>query len=145
MIYIILAILSGVSVVLARVINYMLAERIGILQGTFFNYLFGFLGSLILLGVSGGMAKAFSIETLSAPWWAYTGGLIGIIVVTLSSFLSAKISAFYLSILLFVGQLFAGIFIDYIVSGTFSIFKIVGGIVVVAGLSYNLIIDKKSV
>ena len=47
MLYILLAILSGVSVVLSRIVNFKLAEEIGTFQGTFFNYLTGFITSLI--------------------------------------------------------------------------------------------------
>lgn len=142
--YITLAILAGVSIVLSRIINYVLADKIGLFQGTFFNYLLGFLGSFILLIVSGDMMQLFNISSYQGTWWAYLGGLVGVGVIALSSFLSSKISAFYLTLLLFVGQLFGGMALDYFVSGDFSLQKIVGGFLVVIGLSYNLWIDARS-
>ena len=36
MIYILLAILAGISIVTSRVINFSLADKIGVFQGTFF-------------------------------------------------------------------------------------------------------------
>lgn len=142
--YIILAILTGISIVLSRSINYVLAEKIGLLQGTFFNYLTGFLGSFVLLLISGDTLKLFSLSSYQGNWWAYLGGLTGIAAVSLSSLLSSKISAFYLSLLLFIGQLFAGILLDYITNGIFSLNKVLGGILVVIGLGYNLWIDTKN-
>lgn len=141
--YITLAILSGVSIVLARIVNYVLADKIGLFQGTFFNYLLGFLGSFVLLLVSGDTMDLFSISSYQGTWWAYLGGLVGVGVIALSSHLSSKISAFYLTLLLFVGQLFGGMLLDYLVNGDFSWKKIAGGILVVIGLSYNLWVDSK--
>ncbi len=47
--YLAIAFLSGVTIVLSRVINYVLSDKIGIFQGTFFNYALGLLGSTALL------------------------------------------------------------------------------------------------
>ena len=49
----------------------------------------------------------------------------------------------YLTLLLFIGQLFTGMLLDYLVAGDFSLNKIIGGVLVIAGLSYNLWIDTK--
>jgi len=80
----------------------------------------------------------------SIPPIAYLGGLMGIMVVGISSYLTPKISVFYLTLFLFVGQLFVGVFLDYIALGQLSIGKVIGGLLVVTGLTYNLIIDKRS-
>lgn len=140
--YLTIAFLSGVTIVLARVINYALADKIGIFQGTFFNYVLGLLGSVILLLFSGETFKLFEISSYQASWWAYTGGLVGVGVIALSSYLSSKISAFYLTLLLFVGQLFVGILLDYLAIGYFSTIKLFGSVLVIIGLSYNLFVDK---
>ncbi len=141
---IMLAILAGVSIVLSRIVNYVLAQKIGLFQGTFFNYLLGFLGSFILLLISGSAMDLFSLSSYQGTWWAYLGGLIGIATISISSILSSKISAFYLTLLLFVGQLFGGMLLDYFVDGDFSLQKVIGGLLVVVGLSYNLWVDSKS-
>ncbi|MDR4190907.1 EamA-like transporter family protein, partial [Bacillus pseudomycoides] len=41
MLYICIAILAGISIVVARIINANLAAEIGIFQGTFVNYITG--------------------------------------------------------------------------------------------------------
>lgn len=142
--YLTIAFLSGVTIVLARVINYALADKIGIFQGTFFNYVLGLLGSVILLLFSGETFKLFEISSYQGSWWAYTGGLVGVGVIALSSYLSSKISAFYLTLLLFVGQLFVGILLDYLAIGYFSTIKLFGSVLVIIGLSYNLFVDKNT-
>lgn len=143
MLYITFAILSGVTIVLSRSINGMLADRIGGYQSTLFNYITGLLGSALLMFISGQTLQLFQISTYSATWWAYTGGLVGVFSVTLSSVLSNRIAAFYLTLLIFIGQLFTGVIIDYISTGAISILQVAGGILVVLGLSYNLFIDRK--
>lgn len=142
MFYILVAILSGITNVISRSVNFVLSERIGVYQSTFFNYIFGLAGSFILLTISGETFKLFTDSSYSAPWIVYTGGLVGVAVVSLQVFLSSKVSSFYLTLLLFVGQLFTGIIIDYFSTVKISIYQVIGGILVVVGLGYNLYIDK---
>lgn len=143
LIYLILAILGGVSIVVARTINSKLATHIGIFEGTLFNYITGLLTSIIVFLISGNLSSIKDIGNSNIPLWAYVGGLIGIIVVTLSSFVATKISVFYLTIIMFIGQIFTGVLVDYFREGTLSLSKILGGLIVAAGLGYNLIIDSK--
>ncbi len=45
MLYMIIAICAGISITVARLINSNLADRIGIFQGTFYNYAIGLIVS----------------------------------------------------------------------------------------------------
>jgi len=56
--------------------------------------------------------------------------------------MTPRISSFYLTLFIFIGQLFMGIVIDYITLGKASTGKVIGGILVLIGLAYNLIVDK---
>lgn len=142
MIYIIFAILCGVTNVLSRSVNFVLSDRVGMYQSTLFNYIFGLSGSFLLLLISGETFKLFTTSSYNAPWFVYAGGLLGVVVVTMLSFLSSKVSSFYLTLLLFVGQLFTGIIIDALSTGKISIYQVIGGALVILGLAYNLYIDK---
>lgn len=144
MFYIFISILAGVSIVVARIINSNLAERIGIFQGTFFNYVVGLIFSAIFLFISSETLNLSILKTNALPIWAYLGGMVGVVVVVLSSYITPKISAFYLTLLMFIGQLFVGIIIDYFTINKLSVGKIIGGCLVLAGLTYNLIIDRKA-
>lgn len=145
LIYLILAILGGVSIVVARSVNSKLATHIGIFEGTLFNYITGLVTSIIVFIISGNLASVKDIGNSNIPLWAYVGGLIGIMVVTLSSFVATKISVFYLTIIMFIGQIFTGVAVDYFREGNLSLSKILGGLIVAVGLGYNLIIDSKTV
>jgi len=142
MLYIFLAIMAGVSIVIARIINSNLAEKIGISEGTFFNYVFGLFFSVIFLLISKETLNISSDKLSSIPVWAYLGGLVGVIVIVLSSYITPRISAFYLTLIIFIGQLFIGIIMDYLTLNKLSIGKVIGGLLVLAGLTYNLLIDK---
>lgn len=141
---IIVAIAAGASIVISRNINSILAEKKGLLTSTFFNYLTGVSLSIIFLLISSESIKQSYSLLGTVPLWAYLGGLLGVAVVAISNLVTPKISAFYMSLIIFVGQLFTGIIIDYFALGLISAGKIIGGLLVVAGLIYNLNIDNKT-
>ena len=49
-------------------------------------------------------------------------------------------SSFYITLIIFIGQLFSGIIIDFLILKTMPLQKIIGGVLVIAGLGYNLYI-----
>lgn len=143
MLYILLAILSGVSVVISRIINSKLAEEIGTFQGTFFNYLTGLITSTIFLLITKDYINIPPIHELNLPIYSYLGGSIGILVVVLSNYTTPKVSSFSLTLLVFIGQLSIGIIIDYFNSNTLSVGKLIGGLFILIGLTYNILVDQK--
>lgn len=137
--------LAGVLIVIARNINSLLAERIGLFPGTLFNYITGLALSIVFLFISGEAARLSFGSLEAVPFEAYLGGLLGVVVVVLSNIVTSKISAFYMSLIIFAGQLFTGIIIDYFVLGLLSAGKVIGGFLVVAGLVYNLRLDSRTI
>ncbi|HDR7657998.1 MULTISPECIES: DMT family transporter [Bacillus] len=142
MLYVTIATLAGVSIVVARIINANLAAKIGNWEGTFFNYITGLFFSMLFLIFSSDSIYIPSHTLQSIPIAVYLGGLVGVIVISLSNYITPKISAFYLTLLIFIGQLFAGTIIDFILSHELSTGKVVGGIFVLIGLTYNLLVDR---
>ncbi|WP_283751081.1 DMT family transporter [Bacillus cereus] len=142
MLYICIAILVGVSIVVARIINANLAKKIGNWEGTFFNYITGLFFSMLFLIFSSDSLYISSYTLQSIPIAVYLGGLVGVIVISLSNYITPKIPAFYLTLLIFIGQLFTGTIIDFFLSHELSMGKIVGGIFVLIGLTYNLLVDR---
>lgn len=143
MVGIIVSILAGGTIVVSRIINAKLAERIGTLQSTLFNYIVGLLISILFLFV---MKDKFILFTISPQFdqsWIYIGGLVGVLTILISNVVSLKLSTFNATLFIFIGQLFAGMFIDYMILKQFSIYQFFGGILVLFGLIYNLSIDKK--
>lgn len=140
---IILALASGLTNVLGRIVNSNLANKIGILPGTFYNYLTGLITSAVFFMFSSNSLRYSPDKFLGLPVYAYIGGAMGVIVVGISSYITPKISALYATILLFIGQLFAGIIVDYFTLHILSTGKVIGGILVLLGLVYNAFVDKK--
>ena len=139
MFYILISIASGGIIVLSRILNTVLTDNIGLMESSFFNYLTGFISSLILFFIMKDTIQFSNFTNTNV--WAYLGGVIGVIIVILSSVVTPKMSVFYISLIIFIGQLFTGIIIDYLTLKTIPFNKIIGGLLVVGGLLYNVRID----
>lgn len=139
---IILSLMAGVTIVVSRIINSKLSSKIGLLSSTFYNYLMGLIFSLVIFSFTKELHQINLLSFSKVPWWGYLGGAFGVIAVSLSSYITPKISVFYFSILGFLGQLFIGIVVDYIISGNLSIAQGIGGLLVLTGLIFNVLIDK---
>ncbi|AWK52321.1 hypothetical protein DIC82_15515 [Clostridium beijerinckii] len=139
MFFVLISIASGAIVVISRILNTRLSEKIGLMESSFFNYFTGLLSALILFAIV--KDKVTLNQFYSIPFWAYLGGALGIAVVILSSVVTPKMSTFYITLIIFIGQLFTGIIIDCITTKAIPFAKIIGGLLVVAGLAYNLHVD----
>ncbi|WP_432661848.1 DMT family transporter [Wukongibacter baidiensis] len=143
MIYTIFAFLTGGLTIVSIIINSKLAMRIGVLQGILINYLVGLLFSVLVL-LANFSSMNFSSEILAhIPFWAYLGGAIGIIGIAINNAVVPKIGAIYATLLIFIGQLFMGITIDFFIGNSISQGKIIGGLLILCGMVYNSYIDKK--
>ncbi len=143
LLYAAISFFSGITVVLARMLNAKLAEKIGTIQATVVNYVVGIFFSILMLLL---MQPGFSPVPLtnSLPFWSYLGGLLGIVIIMISNYITPRVPAFYITLLVFLGQLTLGILIDWWVSREFSPLKLLGSIFVVAGFLYNLLLDKNA-
>ena len=112
MFFILISIASGAIVVISRILNTRLSEKVGLMESSFFNYFTGLLSALILFAIV--KDKITLSEFYNIPFWAYLGGILGIVVVILSSVVTPKMSSFYITLIIFIGQLFTGIIIDCI-------------------------------
>lgn len=143
MLYIILAVLCGCITIIAMILNSHLAKEIGVLKGTLINYIVGLLSTILLLIiVKSSVDLSLSCFTI-IPFWALLGGLLGVIVVSVSNIVIPKIPTIYTTLLIFIGQLFTGLLIDYFRVGFISNGKIIGGLLILLGLMYNSSVDKK--
>ena len=141
---IILSLLTGVTVVTSRSINAHLAQKTSMLASTWYNYFIGSLVSIILMLIFYKNID-FTSFSFSTNISIYLGGVLGALAVLLSNITVTKISSFYMTLLLFISQVFSGIVLDIIMTHEFSKVNLIGGILVAIGLSINLWIDKKTV
>ncbi|MBU3191972.1 DMT family transporter [Clostridium bowmanii] len=143
MVYIILAVLCGCFTIISMIINSHLAKKIGVLKGTLINYIVGLLSTIVLMLIVNSSLKLYYSSFTKIPWWALLGGMIGVVVVASSNIVLPKIPTIYTTLLIFIGQLFTGILIDYFRVGFVSKGKIIGGFIILIGLLYNSNVEKK--
>lgn len=146
MLAVVVSIIAGVTIVLNRMTNAELGKRIGNFQSTLFNYITGLGTSLVFWWISGEWLGLAENSFAGIPLWAYFGGLLGVVVIVLSNYVTPRIPAFYLTLLIFSAQILTGCLIDLLMTDSFSPGKLVGGLLVLAGLVQNLHVDyaKKS-
>lgn len=143
MLYIISAALCGSFIIISMIINSHLAKKIGVFQGTLVNYIVGLLTTVILIIIVCNFVNLSYSDYTTIPLWALLGGLIGVIVVASSNIVIPKIPTIYTTLLIFIGQIFTGILIDYFRAGFVSKGKIIGGVLILVGIVYNSNLDKK--
>ncbi len=138
---VLVSLLGGALVLVSRLINARQARVNGLSTGTMINYGAGLLGSLLLLALRG--TEHSLGYMLSAPPQTYLGGLLGGVILVISNICVGRIPAFYMTLTLFVGQVMAGLLLDMALTGAFALNNLVGGLFVLAGLSLNLLLDRR--
>jgi transporter family-2 protein len=142
---VIMSFAAGAAIVISRTLNAKLASLTSVRISTFFNYSIGLIASVLVLAALGRYEAIFTEFSFSTNVYIYLGGILGVAVVLLSNITVAKISAFYLTLLAFVGQVFTGIIIDAVISRELSSRNLIGGLLVSVGLCANLLMDKKEI
>ncbi|MCL2616975.1 MAG: DMT family transporter [Defluviitaleaceae bacterium] len=133
---------AGLGVVISRTLNARLSSLTSLYTSTYYNYLVGLCGSVLVFLLLGQNEPIHAGFAFSPNLYIYLGGVIGVAIVILSNITVARVSAFYLTLLVFVGQVFAGITIDFLISQAFSARIIIGGGLVTAGLCADLLLTR---
>ena len=142
MVNILMAFTAGILVIVSMIINSNLAKEIGTFQGTFVNYSVGLFFSTLVFIISGSWGTINGKSFMGLPAWAYVGGALGVVIVCISNIIIPKIPTIYTTLLIFTGQLFSGILIDYFREDVISKGKIIGGLLILSGMGYNFYVDK---
>lgn len=141
--YVIIALVTGGLIIISMIINANLSKRVGVIQGTAVNYIIGLIFSIILFTISRDWVLLSRINIIELPKLYLLGGLLGVLVIMNNNVIVPKIPAAYTTILIFTGQLVAGILIDYVKLGVFTKGKVIGGILVISGLLIDVIMNKR--
>lgn len=136
--------LSGVLLVISRSYNSRLADETSMYISTFFNYVCGLATAIPVFLLFGRNEPVWSGIVLSPHWWSYLGGAIGVATVWLSNVVVVKIPQLYITLLMFVGQVFTGVLLDALIDGAFSTANIIGGVLVSFGLALNLLLERRA-
>lgn len=133
---------SGLSIVLSRTVNARLAAQTGALRGSLLNHLVGLPITVVLaFALSQGHPLAGASVQTFRPW-IYLGGTMGVALVLLYNIIVPQVSAFRLTTLSFVGQIFTGILLDVAMGGSYSKSSFYGGLVIAAGIAVNMILEQ---
>ena len=91
-------------------INSLLSSRIGSLEGAFVVHLVGtvFAGAGLLFFSSGGL-----VAWRNAPWYAFLGGVFGVLLVTALNFATPKLGVSATIVIFLVAQLIVGAIIGH--------------------------------
>lgn len=133
--------LAGVGVVMNRLVNSQMARHTTTHTGVFYNYLVGLLAALAVLFVSG--SRIDTATLFKGPPTVFLGGGFGVVIVLLSNHVVRRIPSLYMTMALFVGQVFAAVLLDMLISQSFPLRILVGGLFVLLGLSLNLWQDSR--
>ena len=136
--------LSGVLLVIARAYNARLAGETSMYVSTFFNYVCGLLTAIPVFLLFGGSEPIWAGLVVDSHWYTYIGGAIGVATVWLSNAVAVKIPQLYITLLMFVGQVFTGVLLDALIDGAFSTENIIGGVLVSLGLAVNLLLERRA-
>ena len=136
--------LSGVLLVVSRAYNSRLSDETSMYVSTFFNYVCGLATAIPVFLLFGRNDPVWAGLVIGEHWWTYIGGAIGVATVWLSSAVTVKIPQLYITLLMFVGQVFAGVLLDALMDGAFSMANIIGGVLVSLGLASNLLLERRA-
>lgn len=139
---ILFSLLSGVFIVLSRSLNSRLADYVGMCQSTMISLLVGLLSSGCLLFFYGDMGASL-IQTVEwGKWWIYSGGCFAAVIVLLNNIVVPHISSFQVTMYMFLGQIFTGIFIDMVLYQSFEEKTFIGGIIISLGVLCNMVMKR---
>jgi len=136
---------TGITIVVSRTLNAKLADETSVRVSTLYNYIVGLIICIPVFFFLGSNEIVPAEFALSQDWYIYLGGVLGVCVVLLSNITVIRISAFYLTLLMFIGQVFTGVLIDAVISQEFSLRILIGGVLVAIGLCVNLLLDRRKI
>jgi transporter family-2 protein len=133
-----LALITGVMILIQTIINSELAQKIGIFNSTFFNFL---ISSVILVILMIANLIKFDIALVNRiPIYAYIGCILGVFIIITANYIIPKMSIFKSTLLMFLGQVLTGIVIDMMSGFDFSPKKSFGLALIITGMLMNNLI-----
>jgi transporter family-2 protein len=98
---------------------------------------------VIVAAVRPPAADAARAVAAAGPFLALGGGLMGVAMVAATNLIFPRIPAFSATLLMFSGQALAGILIDFAAAGTFDLRKLLGTLILLAGLAINALLSRR--
>jgi bacterial/archaeal transporter family-2 protein len=139
------ALASGAVPGFTFILNSELGRRKGLFRSVRVNYVTGLAASLLVLLASGQSPALFGPSLARAgAGLSLGGGIMGVAVVASMNYIMPRVPAFYATLLAFSGQALAGLVIDFAAEGLWDWRKLIGTLVLLAGLGINAMLTKKT-
>ncbi len=137
--WILLALLAGAVMPMQSGVNSTLAQNSeGVIWASFISFVVGTL-SLFLIALLSRQEWPVMANLKHAPWWAWTGGLMGALFVATSTLLAPKLGAATMMALFVAGQLTMSVVLDHFGWATFpqhsiNLWRIMGILMLFGGV-----------
>ncbi len=139
----ILPVFIGFLIVFSAIVNGRLAENVGKTKSIQMNFLIGSITALVMTIAFGvGSTEVPNLEAV--PIIFLVGSVFALGVLFLMNTIVPRISAFYIVLLPFVGQMLVSGCIDYFYLNYLSKGKIIGAVLILMGIVYNAILERAS-
>ncbi|MCC5909431.1 MAG: DMT family transporter [Clostridiaceae bacterium] len=140
--FVLAAFIAGGCIIISSTLNAQMAKRVGAYKSALINnVLAAFTALIILIILYGGFSREVAALKI-APLWSLAGGLLAVAIVVGSNIIIPKIPVVHTVLFIFSGQFLIGILIDAINNIPISYGKVVGFLCIIAGLLYNVYVDK---
>ncbi len=137
--------LVGANTVVCRYLNALYARRNGLPMGTLANYVTGLVTALLVLLVMGEPAAIKPLGALTFRTVAmFLGGALGVGLIQTTIYITPRLPAFLSTLLIFVSQLGTGLLLDFLLTGSFTVAKLLGGLLVMLGLWHYGFVDRRA-
>jgi len=130
-----LAFIAGALIILSRQINGRLALSTSAMESSFWNHIVGLAALTLFALIFGGL---FTEGAAASPWWAYLGGIAGVIFIAAGSWLIARIGAVNTAIMIIAGQMISGVVFDIVMGAPGHLWaRILGVALIFAGMWFT--------
>ena len=137
MIFYLTAIANGFLNTINRMTNVKAKECLGTTNGTLINYLEATLIAFFLIFLTGNGAELQFSHIKEVPLVFYLGALCGLAAMIFIVVATPKTGAMLSTVLMLIGQLSTAAVLDYIFYGKFSIYKVLGIFLIIAGIAWR--------
>lgn len=134
-----LAFIAGALINFQLICNSSLAEKIGVINSAFINFLIAFISLSLYMVTRQEIYTSMNFSNI--PPIFYAGGVLAIVITLLSNFLIPKLPLVQSTVLTFFGQLFTGVVIDRLFGYDFPMKKLIGISLIFTGIMYIIVYD----
>ncbi len=138
-----LALLNGIVGVINKMMNLQATKSLGTANGTLINYFGASLISLLLAFLMGGKALTDIAYLKTIPPEYFFGGVFGLVSMVLVMIGMSKNKVTFSTVVILIGQLGAGLAIESIVTKSVAPLKVLGVLLVLAGVMLDKYLTRK--